>query len=259
MPAEIHQFPCRADNYGVLVHDPATGATASVDAPDAAAVEAALAAKGWRLSDILVTHHHHDHIEGIPALIARHGARVVASRGDVAEGRVPGADRAVDEDDEVAVGSLTFHVLETPGHCAGHVSYWSPAAGVAFVGDTLFALGCGRVFGAEPAELWASLLKLRALPPATVIYCGHEYTASNARFALTVDPGNADLVARAAEVDRLRAAGQPTVPSRLADEIATNPFLRSDVPSVATAVGLAGAAPAAVFAELRRLKNGFRG
>jgi hydroxyacylglutathione hydrolase len=203
MPAKIHQFPCLQDNFGVLLHDPASGATASIDAPEAAAVEAALASTGWRLTDILVTHHHADHTQGIAELKRRHNCRVVAPRAEIAN--VPHADASVGEGDSVSVGDLTARVLDTPGHTAGHISYWFADEKVAFVGDTLFSIGCGRVIEGTPAMMWASLLKLRALPDDTLFYCGHEYTESNIRFALTIEPDNAALKARADEVKALRA------------------------------------------------------
>lgn len=253
MTAQTHLFLCLNDNYGVLLHDPATGATASIDAPDAGAIEAALAKTGWRLTDILVTHHHADHTQGIPALKAKYHCRVTAPAGE--RNPIADVDVRVRDGDIVKVGSLTAKVLETPGHTAGHIAYWFEQDHLAFVGDTLFSIGCGRLFEGTPDMMWRSLLKLRALPDETLIFCGHEYTQSNIRFALGVEPGNAALKQRAAEVDRLRAAGQPTVPSRLGEEKQANPFLRADVPEVAAAVHLAGKPAAQVFGELRERKN----
>lgn len=255
MTAQTHLFLCLTDNYGVLLHDPATGATASIDAPESGAIEAALAATGWRLSDILVTHHHGDHTAGIPDLKAKYRCRVTAPAGE--RSPIADVDVRVREGDVVKVGALAGRVLETPGHTAGHIAYWFDKDGLAFVGDTLFSLGCGRLFEGTAETLWGSLVKLRALPDDTLIFCGHEYTQSNARFALTIEPDNKALRQRAEEVDRLRATGRPTVPSRLGEEKQANPFLRADVPAVAAAVNLAGRPAAQVFGELRERKNKF--
>jgi hydroxyacylglutathione hydrolase len=253
MPAQTHLFPCLTDNYGVLVHDPETGATAAIDAPEAAPVEAALKATGWRLTDILVTHHHADHTGGIAELKRHHRCRVVAPHGEA--GRIPLVDATVRENDKVRLGSLEAHVFETPGHTAGHISYFFPADKLAFVGDTLFSIGCGRVIEGTPEMMWQSLLKLRGLPDDTRIFCGHEYTKANIRFAKTIEPSNPALNAREAEVDKLLAAHKPTIPSTLGEEKAANPFLRADVPEVAKSVGLAGSPPWKVFAEIRERKN----
>jgi len=253
MLAEIHLFACLQDNYGVLVHDPGTGATASIDAPESAAVEAALAAKGWKLTDILVTHHHADHTGGIAALKQHFGCRVLAPYNEAT--RIPLVDATVRENDKVRVGSLSGAVIETPGHTAGHISYFFAAEKLAFVGDTLFSIGCGRVIEGTPEMMWQSLLKLRALPDDSRIYCGHEYTQANIRFAKTIEPDNPVLKQREQQVARLRAAGQPTIPSLLRDEKAANPFLRADNPDLAKALGLAGQAPWKVFADIRERKN----
>jgi hydroxyacylglutathione hydrolase len=255
MAADTRLFLCLKDNYGVLVHDPGSGATAAIDAPEAAPVEAALKATGWKLSDILVTHHHADHTDGIPELKARHKCRVVAPRGEA--GKIPMVDETVREGDKVSVGGLTAGVIETPGHTLGHITYWFHADKLAFAGDTLFSIGCGRVSEGTPEMMWASLLKLRDLPGDTRVYCGHEYTLANIRFAQTIEPDNAALTARAAEAARQIAARQPTIPTTIEEEKAANPFLRADVPAVAAAVGLAGKPPAQVFAEVRARKNRF--
>jgi hydroxyacylglutathione hydrolase len=253
MPAQTRLFLCLKDNYGVLLHDPESGATAAIDAPEAAPVEAALKASGWRLTDILVTHHHADHTGGIAELKQRHRCRVVAPHGEAA--RIPLVDATVREDDEVRVGSLKGRVLETPGHTAGHISYFFPTDKLAFVGDTLFSIGCGRVIEGTPEMMWQSLLKLRGLPDDARIYCGHEYTQANIRFAKTIEPANPTLDAREREVDKLLAAGEPTIPSTIGAEKAANPFLRADVPEVAKSVGLAGTPAWKVFAEIRERKN----
>jgi hydroxyacylglutathione hydrolase len=255
MPAQIYLFPCLTDNYGVLVRDPQSGATAAIDAPEAAAVEAALQKTGWKLSDILVTHHHADHTQGIAALKQKHRCRVVAPRGEAQ--RIANVDETVGEGDAVRVGGLGGTVLETPGHTAGHISYVFPADKLAFVGDTLFSIGCGRVIEGNPEMMWQSLLKLRALPDDTRFYCGHEYTDANIRFARTIEPDNTALAARADEVAKLRAAGKPTIPATIGAEKAANPFLRADVPDVAKSVGLAGSPAWKVFAEIRERKNRF--
>jgi hydroxyacylglutathione hydrolase len=255
MTAQTRLFLCMKDNFGVLVHDPATGATASIDAPEAAPVEAALAATGWKLTDILVTHHHGDHTAGIAELKARHHCRVVAPRGEAA--KIPAVDVTVGEGDRVKVGSLTAEVIETPGHTLGQINYHFPEDKLLFAGDTLFSIGCGRVIEGTPEMMWKSLLKLRALPDDTALYCGHEYTDANIRFAQTIEPGNAALASRAAEAKRQIAAGEPTVPSRLGDEKRANVFLRADDPQVAAAVGLAGKPAEKVFTEVRERKNRF--
>jgi len=253
MTAQTRLFLCLKDNYGVLLNDPASGATAAIDAPEAAPVEAALRAAGWRLTDILVTHHHADHTGGIAELKARHRCRVVAPHGEAA--RIPAVDETVRENDEVRVGTIKARVFETPGHTAGHISYFFPADKLAFVGDTLFSIGCGRVIEGTPEMMWESLLKLRALPDDTRLYCGHEYTRANIRFAKMIEPANAALRAREQEVDKLIAADKPTIPSTIGEEKAANPFLRADLPEVAKSVGLAGEPAWKVFAEIRERKN----
>lgn len=255
MALVVHMFPCLQDNYGYLVHDPDTGTTASIDTPDAAAVDAALAERGWRLTHILNTHHHFDHAGGNEALKARWGCTVVGAANDAA--RIPGIDRGVAEGDTVSVGNAHARVLEVPGHTSGHIAYHFADDGIVFVGDTLFALGCGRLFEGTPAQMWQSLGKLMALPETTTVYCAHEYTQSNARFALSVEPGNAALVARAAAIDTLRAAGKPTVPSTIGIEKATNPFLRAASPELQACVERSGASLVDVFAETRRRKDHF--
>src|SRR3981081_3329661 len=231
MTAQTQLFPCLKDNFGVLLHDPASGATAAIDAPEAAAVEAALRATGWRLTDILVTHHHHDHTGGIEELKRRHRCRIVAPEAE-ADG-IPEVDETVREGDRVRVGALEGRVIPTPGHTAGHISYVFAQEKLVFVGDTLFSIGCGRVIEGTPEMMWQSLLKLRSLPDDTQIFCGHEYTQANIRFAKTIEPGNAALLAREQAVARLATARKPTVPSTMGAEKAANPFLRADIPAKA--------------------------
>jgi hydroxyacylglutathione hydrolase len=251
---EIRQFISRSDNFSVLVHDPKTGATAAIDAPEEASILNALAETGWKLTDILVTHEHSDHVEGIPGLKAKFGCRVVAPRKST---QVPDVDEVVSEGDRVKFGSIMIDVLDTPGHCADHIAYWFRDEKTVFAGDTLFALGCGRIFGCTPQEFYASMRKFAAMPDETAVYCGHEYTLANARFALTVDPTNLALRTRALEIEHKRAQGLVTLPTTIGVEKATNPYLRTADPALQAAIGMVGASPAAVFAELRERKNKF--
>jgi hydroxyacylglutathione hydrolase len=256
MAVLIEQFICRTDNFGVLIHDEASGLTASIDAPESAAIVARLKEKGWRLDHVLTTHHHADHTEGNLALKENFGATIT---GPAAEAdRVPGIDVKVEGSDVFRFGSAEVHVIDTPGHTLGHITYWLPEQGIAFVGDTLFALGCGRVIEGTTDMMWASLEKLQTLPDTTGIYCGHEYTEANARFALTIEPDNVELAARAAEVTRLRAAGRMTLPTTMGAEKRTNPFLRAREAGIRSRIGMADAAPAQVFAEIRKRKDSFR-
>ncbi len=253
MPLEIVTIPCLSDNYAFLAHDAATGATAVVDVPEIGPVRAALAERGWSLTDILITHHHDDHITGVDALRAETGARVVGASADAH--RLPALDVAVADGDTVAIGGEEGSVLDVSGHTIGHIAYSFP--GVVFTADSLMALGCGRLFEGDAPTMWASLSKLAALPPETVVCSGHEYTTANGAFALTVDPDNAALKARVDAVAEARAAGQPTVPSVLSEELATNPFLRAVAPEVKACLGLADASDAEVFAEIRKRKDNF--
>lgn len=253
MASDIRMFRCYSDNYGVLLHDPKSGATAAIDAPEAGPIEAALKETGWRLTDILVTHHHQDHTAGISELKKRHNCRVVAPAKEAA--KVPDVDVEVREGDTVSVGNMSAKVIETPGHTLGHVAYWFEAENLAFVGDTLFSIGCGRVLETAAEPMWDSLVKLRALPDATRVYCGHEYTASNIRFAQSIDPGNAALQARAEEVTRQTAEGRPTLPTTIGAEKSANPFLRADDPAFQQTLGMRGTPAAKVFAEIRARKD----
>jgi hydroxyacylglutathione hydrolase len=255
MAAQTQLFLCLKDNFGVLLHDPASGATAAIDAPEAAPIEAALKSTGWKLTDILVTHHHGDHTGGIAELKGRHRCRVVAPAAEAA--KIPLVDETVREGSKVSVGKLAANVLETPGHTAGHISYWFHDDKLVFAGDTLFSIGCGRVIEGTPEMMWASLRKLRDLPGDTRIYCGHEYTLANIKFAQTIEPGNSALAARAEEAARQIAAGKPTIPTTIDQEKAANPFLRADIADVAASVGLKGKPAAEVFTEVRARKNKF--
>ncbi|HEY7610993.1 MAG TPA: hydroxyacylglutathione hydrolase [Alphaproteobacteria bacterium] len=253
---EIERIPVLQDNYVWLVREPAANVTAVVDPAVAEPVLAAAKRRGWRITHILNTHHHPDHTGGNLEIKKATGCTIVGPSHD--RERIPGIDVEVSDGDSYTFGTERGQVFFVPGHTRGHIAYWFPGSDALFCGDTLFIMGCGRLFEGTPEQMWKSLSRLRALPATAQVYCAHEYTQSNARFALTVDPGNADLKARAAEVDRLRALGTPTVPGTLGEERKTNPFLRADTPGVAAAVGLAGAEPAKVFAEVRRRKDVFR-
>jgi hydroxyacylglutathione hydrolase len=255
---EIEIFLCRTDNYGYLVYDPDTGRTAAIDAPDATAIREALDRRGWTLTDILITHHHGDHVEGIPALKSAYpDVTVTGPRAE--EPKIKGLDILVANGNKVQFGSTQFTVIATPGHTLGHICYHDPVGKHLFTADALFSLGCGRMFEGKPGPMWEGLLALRGLPDDTLVYCGHEYTRANARFALSVDPGNSALRIRAAEVDKMLDAGRFTIPVTLGLEKATNPFLRADKPDLQKALGMSGADPVAVFAHLRRGKDEFKG
>ena len=253
MAAEIRLFPCLSDNFGYLIHDPATKATAAVDAPEAAPILKALEREGWTLTDILITHHHGDHVGGVAELKQKYKCRVVAPHDKAA--KIANVDLRVAQDDIVKVGNLSARVLETPGHTLDHISYVFAGDKALFAADTLFSIGCGRVFEGDYPMMWESLLKLRALPDDFKLYCGHDYTAANVKFALTVDPDNAALKARAEQVTRQRAEGKPTIPTLLGEEKKANVFLRADDPSVAASVRMKGRSAAEVFGELRERKN----
>ena len=250
---KIHQFPCLDDNYGVLIHDAASNLTASIDAPEAAAVKQALAETDWSLTHILVTHHHFDHTGGNEELKAETGCTITGPRAEAE--KVPGIDVQLGDGDTYAFGAFTANVLDVGGHTTGHIAYHFPDAKVAFVGDTMFALGCGRVFEGTPEMMWRALDKLRALPADTVVYCGHEYTLSNADFAITIEPENAALQARCEEIKELRSRGEPTLPTTIGRELETNPFLRVDSPAIRSRLGLEDAEDWQVFAEIRRRKD----
>src|SRR6201991_2971891 len=253
MAAEIRLFPCLTDNFGYLIHDPASKATASIDAPEAGPTITALEREGWTLTDVLVTHHHGDHVGGIAELKQKYNCRVVAPHDKTA--KIPLVDVRVKQGDILKVGTLLARVLETPGHTLDHISYVFDDDKALFAADTLFSIGCGRVFEGNYPMMWDSLLKLRALPDDFKLYCGHEYTASNVKFALTVDGDNPALKARAEEVTRLRAENKPTIPVSLGEEKKANVFLRADDPSVAAKLHMKGASAADVFGELRERKN----
>ena len=246
---QIHQFPCLSDNYGFLIRDSQTGATAAIDTPDADEILRQAEAKGWTVTDVWNTHWHPDHAGGNAALKKAAGAVVTGPAEVERIGQAP--DRIVGEGDAVRLGALSARVLDVGGHTLGHIAYVFDEANAAFVGDALFALGCGRLFEGTPQQMWASLQKLAALPEEITLYCAHEYTLANARFAASVDESNPALKARIAEIERLRAAGKPTVPMRLKDEKATNPFLRAPLL-------LPQLAEWEAFAEIRRRKDVFK-
>ncbi len=254
-PLEIHMFPCLADNYGFLIHDPEVRVTATIDTPDAEAILGALDEKGWELTHILNTHHHADHAGGNIALKERTGCQIVGPRADAA--RIPGIDIKVGEGDELSFGAHRIRVHDTPGHTRGHIVYHLPDDKVAFVGDTLFAMGCGRLFEGTPKEMWSSLQKILAWPDDTAIYCAHEYTYANARFAVTVEPNNRELERRLREVTQRRSQNIPTVPTLLSVEKATNPFLRPTSKDLRETLNLVGAPDVDVFAKTRALKDAF--
>jgi len=249
---QIHQFPCLTDNYGFLLHDPASGETAAIDTPDGAEYLRQADARGWRITQIWNTHWHPDHAGGNAAIVEATGATVIAPQ-EVE--RLSPIDRLVGHGDTVTIGAHEARVIDVSGHTNGHIAYHLPADGIAFVGDSVFALGCGRMFEGEPEQFWASLQRIKALPAETVLYCAHEYTQANARFALHADPGNAALQTYAQEIDDKRARGEPTVPTRLDRELATNPFLRADEPALQAQWG--GEDPAQTFAALRAGKDNF--
>ncbi|WP_333818206.1 hydroxyacylglutathione hydrolase [Tabrizicola sp.] len=252
---DLVTVPCLADNYAYLIHDGDTGQTAVIDVPDPGPILAALEARQWRLTDILITHHHDDHIQGVDALRAQTGAMVLGAAADAH--RLPRLDLALDESTSFSVGGEFAHVIDVPGHTIGHIAFHFPDSRLAFTADSLMAGGCGRLFEGTPRQMLASLRKLAALPPETLICSGHEYTASNLRFAATLEPGNPELISRAAEVAGKRARGIPTVPVPLQVELDTNPFLRAHLPALKTAVGLPDADDVTVFAEIRARKDKF--
>ena len=251
---DIHRFPCLNDNYGYLVHEPLSGQTAAIDTPDAAKYLAEADRMGWHISHILNTHWHPDHAGGNLKIKEATGCTIYGPAGEAE--KIPGIDVKLKEGDTLELGRATARVLDVPGHTLGHIAYHFADQNTAFVGDALFALGCGRVFEGTMEMMWQSLSKLKALDPRTRLFCAHEYTESNARFAVTIEPDNAALQEYAAWVKQRRAEGQPTVPPVLERELATNPFLRADLPELQAAMGHPGDA-VATFAEIRGRKDRF--
>jgi hydroxyacylglutathione hydrolase len=253
---EVEQFTCREDNFGVLVHDPKSGQTAAIDAPELQPILDALARRGWTLTHIFTTHWHPDHVEANLDLKTQFGITITGPEAEAA--KIPGLDKTVKGGDHFDFAGHRVDVIDCPGHTLGGISYSIRSQKLLFAADTLFSLGCGRLLEGTAAQMWASLSRLMALPDDTIIYCGHEYTASNAKFALSVDPDNEALVERALEVERLRAAGKPTLPTTMGREKATNPFLRADDGYIRENLGMEKASDAEVFAEIRKRKDTFR-
>jgi hydroxyacylglutathione hydrolase len=254
---EIVTIPCLSDNYAYLVKGPGAGEVALIDAPEAGPIIAELDRRGWSLGAILITHHHDDHIAGVPALRDRYGAKVVGPAAEAS--RLPALDRALRGGDSGGSGVFRSVVIDVPGHTLGHVAYHFPQAGAVFTADSLMAGGCGRVFEGSHAQMWDSLSRLAALPPETLVYPGHEYTLANLRFARTLEPDNGALISRMERTAALRHAGLPSVPTLLSDELATNPFLRVSDPGLRRSIGLPDAPDAEVFAEIRVRKDRFQG
>ncbi|WP_457649213.1 hydroxyacylglutathione hydrolase [Profundibacter sp.] len=257
MSLQIATIPCREDNYAFLLHDKDSGETALVDAPEAAPAIEVLESRGWTLTHILITHHHYDHIDGVEELRAKYGAKVVGAKADAA--RLPALDIEVSEGDTIKIGENEGKVLDVSGHCDNHLAFHFPRNFAVFTGDSLMALGCGRLFEGTPEQMWESLSKIAALPKMTIVYSGHEYTAANATFAYTIEPGNAALKDRILQIIEARAQKMPTVPSLLTDELATNPFLRPHSPEIRQRLGMESATDTEVFAEIRRRKDNFTG
>jgi len=255
MPLELVTIPCLSDNYAFLIHDTETGETAVVDVPDADPIKTELDRRGWTLSHVLLTHHHWDHVDGLPDLLKDRPAKVVGAAADAH--RLPPLDIALTEGETISIGHEVGHVIDVSGHTVGHIAFHFPDSKLLFTADSLMALGCGRLFEGSPEQMFDSLSKLAALPGDTTVCSGHEYTSANGKFALTVDPENAALISRIDAVAKARALGQPTVPSLLSDELATNPFLRGHTEGVQKAVDMIGADPAAVFTEVRKRKDNF--
>jgi len=253
MNIEVHQFPCLSDNYGYLVHDPESEQTTCIDTPDADAYLHEAAHKGWQITHIWNTHWHPDHAGGNEAIKAATGCEIIAPAAEA--DKITGIDRTVSHGDIVCLGQCEAKVIDVGGHTMGHIAYHLPEAEIAFVGDAVFALGCGRMFEGTPPQFWTSLSRIKALPPETMLYCAHEYTAANARFALHADPDNEALHEYAKDIAKLRSAGRPTVPTKLGHELDTNPFLRADDPDMQARWG--GGDSIATFAALRSAKDNF--
>ncbi|MDO9417458.1 hydroxyacylglutathione hydrolase [Pararhizobium sp.] len=252
---DLELFPCRTDNFGVLIHDPVSGATATIDAPEEAPILDALSRRGWTLTHIFTTHHHQDHVEANLALKERFGAEIIGPVNEAA--KIPGIDRTMGDGDRFDFAGHPVEVIETPGHTAGHICFSLPDDKLLFAADTLFALGCGRLFERPPEDMWVSLQKLMALPDDMSVYFGHEYTLSNARFALTIDPDSTALAKRVAEIEALRADGKFTAPTTIGLEKATSPFLRPHDAGIRRHLGMESASDTQVFAEIRKRKDNF--
>lgn len=255
MPLELVTLPALSDNYTYLLHDSSSGDTACIDVPEADPILSELKTRGWTLTDIWLTHHHHDHIGGVDDLLEVYDAKVTGAAAD--RHRLPNLNREVQDGDSFYFGGETVDILDVSGHTVGHIAFVVPQSGFAFTADSLMALGCGRLFEGTASQMWDSLQKLAALDPETLICSGHEYTQANARFAITIDPDNADLKMRVERINGLRSADEPTVPSKLSEELATNPFLRAAEPGIQAHLDMIGAEPVEVFAEIRSRKDRF--
>jgi len=255
MPFDLVTIPCLSDNYAFLLRDQASGKVALVDVPEAAPISAKLKELGWTLSEIWLTHHHPDHIQGVSDLVADHPARIVGGKADAH--RLPNLDQVVADGETFQFAGHDVQVMDVSGHTVGHIALYVPDAKCVFTADSLMALGCGRLFEGTPAQMWQSMQKLMKLPKDTTVCSGHEYTQSNAKFALTVDPNNDALISRSREIDQARKNGVPTVPSKLVTELETNPFLRPDDSGIRTQLGMENATDTEVFAEIRARKDSF--
>jgi hydroxyacylglutathione hydrolase len=255
MALTLETIPCLTDNFAFLIHDPESGQTACVDVPDAAPVLAALERTGWQLTDILLTHHHADHIQGVADLRAATGAMVLAAAADAH--RLPPLDLALTTDMSFSIGRESARVIDVSGHTVGHIAFHFADSGMVFTGDSLMAAGCGRLFEGTPAMMWDSLSRLMALPPETLVASGHDYLTGNLRFAATLEPQNSALMSRIDRLSQMRREGRLPMPSLLSEELATNPFLRAAEPALKARMGLADATDAAVFAAVRAAKDKF--
>lgn len=254
-PLEIVTLPCLSDNYAFLIHDATSGETAVVDVPDAAPISAELKRRGWTLSHILLTHHHWDHVDGLADLLVDHPAAVYGSYADAH--RLPPLDYALNEGETLTIGAEIAQIIDVTGHTLDHIAFYFPDTGAMFTGDSLMALGCGRLFEGTPDQMFDSLAKLAALPESTMIYSGHEYTQANGHFAITVDPDNPNLQKRLVDIEKSRKSGLATVPSLLSLELATNPFLRGHNSAIQTKLDMQGVDSSTVFATIRAMKDVF--
>ena len=252
---ETRLIPCLSDNYAVLVHDRESDKTLLVDAPEAGPILAALEETGWTLSHVLLTHHHHDHVGGLEAIKRATGATIYGPK--MSKDKVPAIEEGIEDGDELAFGDLTVYTLGTPGHTLDHISYWLPDAQLAFTGDTLFAMGCGRVFEGSLRDMWFAVDKLAKLPPETIVFCGHEYTEANGTFCLSIEPDNPLLQQRMEEVRALRAQGKPTIPTTILEELTTNSFIRANHADIKQSLGMENKEDWEVFAEIRKRKDRF--
>lgn len=255
MPLTLTTVPCLEDNYAFIIGNPKTREAAVIDVPEAAPINAALKAGGWRLTTVLLTHHHWDHVDGLDGLDNRANLVVIGSFNDAH--RLPPLNKCARDDQTITVCGHNAQIINVSGHTINHIAFYFASEGLAFTADSLMGFGCGRLSEGTHAQAWDSLKKLRALPRDTIICSGHEYTQSNAKFAIALDPNNSDIISRVQAVDAARAAGQPTVPSTLDLEIRTNPFLRADDPALMAHLGMSEADPADVFAEIRTRKDKF--